>query len=287
MTPTNTTAKNADAAKDGGASLAALTEAVAGFEASQSEALAAITRQAQAVGEELALLSQRPTHEELAGVQSTLEKVRADHSQEVGELKATIADRDVELEDLRRARATDAATIASLQDRFRSFEAAAQSIMAGLAGDSFTPPPVAVKEAAATPAPEAAAEPAPEPVHVESKAEAAAPTVSDDPFGLDTPAAAPAPEEAAPVAVVIPDLDEGDPFDANPARAALLAQAVGTDDPFDLPEAPSQEEPPAPKEAPAGQKAGAIVDDPFAFMDLDTPAAPAVQEAPKVVPVYI
>lgn len=286
MTPTNTTAKNADAAQDGGASPGSLTDAVASFEAAQSEALATLTRQAQAVGEELASLSKRPTHEELARVQATLEKARGDHSQEVGELKATIADRDAELAALRSARETDAATIASLQDRFRSFEAAAQSIMAGLSGD-FTPAGAAAQEPAAAPETETAAEPAPEPAPVEQpKAEEPAPAAAD-PFGLDAPAEAPAPEKVEPAGLVIPDLDEADPFDANPARAALLAQAVGSDDPFGLPEAPTQDEAPAPKEAPAGQQAGAMVDDPFSFMDLDAPAAPAVQEAPKVVPVYI
>lgn len=288
MTPTTTT-KNADTQSG----VDALTSAVASFETSQSKALADIARHAQAVGEELARLSERPTREELKDVQTALDKSREDHTREVGELKATLAERDGELAELRQARDQDAETIRGLKKRFRSFEIAAQSIMAGLAGDGFTPAPAVIdQEPAAAPAlaPAATAEPAPEPAPApaEPLAEAPAPVVVEDPFGLDeTPAPAPAAEEAAPAGVVIPDLEESDPFKDDPARTALLAQAAGNDDPFGLPAAPAQDSAPSASEAPSAPQAGTIVDDPFAFMDLDAPAAPAVQEAPKVVPVFI
>lgn len=304
MTPT-TTAKNADT-QDGDA-LSALTGVVSDFQTMQADALSSIRRHTKAVGEELARLQERPTREELTEVQADLKKCRADldgsradHRREVEELRGTLADRDAKISELNEAREADAAVIAGLKDRFRSFEVAAQSILAGMAIDTPVPAPAApaVQDSpaaeetapAAEPvaAPEPAQEPAPAPVEpqAEEVAQEPAQAAVEDPFGFDELPAPAAQEAPTPVGLVIPDLEDGDPFDSDPSRAALLAQAVGSDDPFDLGDAPVKAAAPAVQEAPAGQ-AGGVVNDPFAFMDLDAPAAPAVQEAPKIQPVYI
>jgi hypothetical protein len=320
MTPKNTPASKApDAPRVGGSALESLTAAISGFETAQSEALAKILAHSQTVGEEVAELASRPTHEELAAVQGRLDESRADHAREAGELRALVAERDVELKALRRARDSDAETIASFRERFRSLEAAAQNIMAGLSVDALAPAPVSVPDPAADQVPAPAAESAPDKDVTPSPVAEPAPAPEEDPFDLGLEAlpatapeaeAAPATEAPAPGGIILPDLDE-DPFDIDPARAKLLAAAAGSDDPFDLPEhsqadgatfvfspAPEDEaaaEPTAP-EAPAAEAAdgtaGTVAADPFAFMEIDIPAeeaanAPAVQDAPKVIPVYI
>lgn len=315
MTPKNTAATKAPAESlSGGSALEALTTAVDSFGAAQAEALAGLLAHSKAVAEEVTELSERPTRDELDSVQRQLDDSRAAHAREATELKSTVEARDKEITALHRARAQDAETIESLRERFRSFEAAAQSIMSGLSVDELAPAPVA------TPAPAA---PAPEPAPVQSAtaeestppaADAPAPA-ADDPFDLGledlAPAPAPAPEAPAeapapaPAGITLPDLEE-DPFDVDPTRAKLLATAVGTEDPFDLPEHTAAEgagfvfnpvteeeaaaEPaPAPAQEPSpADTAGTVAADPFGFMDIpDEEPAPAVQEAPKVIPVYI
>lgn len=305
MTPKNAPASSSpDAQQEGGSALESLTAAVAAFESAQSEALASILAHSAAVGEEVTELAARPTREDLAAVQSQLDASRDDHARESGQLRALVAERDAELSALRTARDKDAETIASLRERFRNFEAAAQDIMAGISIDSLAPAPVDVPGQAEDPAAPAAEAPA---------AEAVAPEAAESPAEAAPEAAEPAPavEKPAPAGIILPGLDE-DPFDVDQSRAQLLAAAVGTVDPFDLPEhaqadgatfvfnpasadeAGVEVDAPAPAEAaePPAATAGTVAADPFGFMDIDLPAedaapAPAVQEAPKVVPVYI
>lgn len=311
MTPKNIPAtKTPDAPREGGSALESLTASVAGFEAAQSEALAAILAHAASVGEEVAELAARPTREELATVQGQLDQSRADHARETGELTARVAERDAELKALRTARDTDAETIASLRERFRSFEAAAQNIMAGLSVDELAPATVSVPEPAPAPEATAAASPeAHEPAESAPVPEQPAPAPVEDPFDLgleDLPAAAP---EVPARGIVLPDLDE-DPFVDDPTRVKLLAAAAGNADPFDLPEhaqadgagfvfnpvpaEEAEEAAAAPEEAAEAPEAtaGTVAADPFGFMDVDlaaedAPPAPATQESPKVIPVYI
>lgn len=309
MTPKNTPAPKApDAPREDGSALESLTAAVAGFETAQSEALASILAHSQAVGEEISELASRPTSEELAALQARLDESRADHAREAGELKALVAERDGELKALRTARETDAKTIASLRERFRNFETAAQNIMAGLSVDALAPAPVSVPDHAAGQVPASAAEAAPDEAAAPSPVAEPAPAPAEVPFDLGLEAlpakapeaeATPAKEVPAPGGIILPDLDE-DPFDIDPARAKLLAAAVGRSDPFDLPEHSRADgatfvfspAPEAPAAGAADGTAGSIAADPFAFMEIDIPAdeathAPAIHEASKVIPVYI
>lgn len=364
MTPTSVPAQTTDAPETGESAapspIAALTAAVAGFEASQKEAFEVILVHAGSVQGELDLLAARPTAEQLAAAEKTasdlagtigtltgerdearehlaardgeLSDARAQITGLEGTLAAAgksataaaaelvaantaLAERDGELTALRRAAVTDAATIQSFQYRLRSFEAAAQSIMAGIALGDVTPAAVAVPASApADPGFTALEDVAPV---------AAEPAVVD--LGLGD-----APE---PAGIVLPGL-EVDPFESadTQARAALLAAAASPVDPFDIPEqadsgpamfsfvpAPLQEpeEPTAAQEPaqadlgspePAADPEGAQDDaqapveaadmqaaaavDPLAFMDvdlgldgLDLPDLKA--SFPKVVPVYI
>lgn len=370
MTPTSVPAQNTDAPETGESvapsPVEALTAAVAGFEASQKEALEVILAHAGRVQGELDLLSARPTAEQLAaaekdatdragtigtltgerdearehlaardgelsdararitGLEGTLAAAgesATDVAAELAAANAALDKRDGELAALRSAAATDATTIKSFQDRLRSFEAAAQSIMAGIALGDAAPAAVAVPAAAPVVAPGPAFAP------VVTDQGALAPLAAEPAFvdlGLgDTPAAG----------IVLPDLDdmEVDPFDSpdSQARAALLAAAASPVDPFDIPEqaeagparfsfvpAPLQEleEPTAAPEPdqtghdaqePAADPAGAQEDtqapmepsetqaaaavDPLAFMDVDLglddlDLAELDATVPKVVP---
>ena len=306
----------------------ALAGSVADFETSQKSGLEEILRHAEAVTVQVRELAQRPTRAELDEAQDAVKSLTKELSaastaaktqvkeletaqgrigaleRELEETQAENASQGRELEKLRVARAADAAALSAMRERVSRFEAAAQSILAGISGELPEPEAAAEHHAPAAPAPEQA----PAPVDL----------------GLDDIPAAPAP-------VVLPDLDEADPFDSQESRerAALVATASGIDDPFDVPEQsvddgapafrfnpapiPDAEEAPAeaaaekaaaaapvvipdlddedPAAAPEAEAAdpagpGGEVSDPFGFMDLPADA-PAVQEAPKAVPVYI
>ncbi|HEX9086120.1 MAG TPA: hypothetical protein VF867_01175 [Arthrobacter sp.] len=246
-------------------------------------------------------------------------------SGELATAQEVIAARDLELSALRDASAKDATALQSFRDRFRSFEAATQSIMAGIALSDGVPDAAAVPASAPAPAIAAPADEADvvvaETPHEEAGApavetpadEAAAPAaksaanVVPDPFDLDD---APAP---APVGITLPDLDDldEDPFDsaASRARTALLATTVGPEDPFDVPEpdagllaaasAPEsdaqEDQAQEPGKLAAGAQGGsqpAAPVDPLAFMDFDlgldeleAEEAPAGGVAPVPAPV--
>jgi len=135
----------------------------------------------------------------------------AEVSKELTAARAAITDRDRELDALRKASAKDAAALQSFRDRFRSFEAATQSIMAGIALSDGAPANVEA------PAIEAPAEAVAPDVQTESSAEeVSAPAVE-----------APAEEVAAPAAKastnVVPD-----PFDLKVAPAPVGIGPAGS-----------------------------------------------------------